>query len=113
MLIAFWSESADCGAGVLIAGCVSPQCSGKAFCPDFLCCEGGNLLARSVGGLRVGSTATGVWCRGEGVCALPDQLCGDGFSGDTAAQASLGSLTPVPKPTDQMQGLMSLHLIHA
>ena len=28
----------------------------------------------------------------EGVPALPDQLCGDGFCGDSAAEASLGPL---------------------
>ena len=95
VLIAFWRESADCGTGVLTAGCVSSQCSGKAFRPDFVRREGGDLLACSVGGLRAGSTAAGVRCRGEGFFALPHQLCGDGFSGDPAAEASLGPLAPL------------------
>ena len=47
----------------------------------------------SAGGLSVGSAAAGVRCCGEGVPALPDQLCGDGFCGDPAAEASLGPLT--------------------
>jgi len=96
VLIAFWGESVDCGTGVLTAGCVSSQYSGKAFRPDFLCRKGGDLLACSVGGLRVGSTAAGMRCRGEGVFALPHQLCGDGFSGDPATKASLGPLAPLP-----------------
>ena len=43
--------------------------------------------------------ATGVRLRGEGVPALPNQLRGDGFSGDPAATASLGPLAPLTKPT--------------
>ena len=84
---------------VLMSGCVSSQCSGKAFCLHIVCHQGGDLLDRSVGGLRVGSEAAGVRLRREGVFALPLQLCGDGFFGDPAAQASLGSLTPQPKQT--------------
>ena len=83
---------------LLIAGSVSSECSGKAFRPHFVCHEGGDLLGCSVGGLRVGSTAAGLRCRGEGVPALPDQLCGDGFCGDPAAEAALGSLSPLPNP---------------
>ena len=82
----------------LIAGSVSSQCSGKAFRPHFVCREGGDLLGCSVGGLPAGPTAAGVRCRGEGVPALPDQLCGDGFCGDPAAEAALGSLSPLPNP---------------
>ena len=81
---------------MLTAGCVSSQCSGKAFRPDFVCREGGDLLGCSVGGLRAGSTAAGVRCRGEGVCAVSYQLCGDGFSSDSATKASLGPLAPSP-----------------
>ena len=80
---------------MLTAGCVSSQCSGKAFRPHFLCREGGDLLDCSVGGLRVGSASAGVRCRGEGICAVSYQLCGDGFSGDPAAEASLGPLAPL------------------
>ena len=47
-----------------------------------------------VGGLRFGSASAGVRCRGEGLPALPYQLRGDGLCGDTAAEASLGPLTP-------------------
>ena len=82
---------------VLIAGCVPSQCGRKAFRPHFLCRKGGDFFNCSVGGLRVGSEATGVRCRGEGVPALCDQLCGDGFCGDSAPQASLGPLNPLPK----------------
>ena len=81
---------------MLTAGCVSSQYSGKAFRPHFLCHEGGDLLDCSVDCLRVGSTSAGVRCRGEGICALPDQLCDDGFSSDSAAEASLGPLAPLP-----------------
>ena len=52
----------------------------------------------SVGGLRVGSAAAGVRRCGERIPALPHQLRGDGFCGDTAAEASLGPLTPLQKP---------------
>ena len=52
-------------------------------------------MDRSVGGLLVGSEAAGVRLRREGVFALPRQLCGDGFSGDPAAEASLGPLAPL------------------
>ena len=102
VLIAFWRESADCGTGVLTAGCVSSQCSGKAFRPDFVRREGGDLLACSVGGLRAGSTAAGVRCRGEGFFALPHQLCGDGFPSDPSTTAPLGPLAPLPD--QQRQG---------
>ena len=77
----------------LIADCVPSQCSRKAVCSDFLCREGSDLLDCSVGGLRVGSAAVGVRCCGEGLPSLLDQLCGDGFCGDSAAEASLGALT--------------------
>ena len=78
---------------LLIDGSVSSQCSGKAFRPHVLCREGGDFLGCSVAGLPAGSEAAGVRCRGEGLPALPDQLCGDGFCGDSAAEASLGALT--------------------
>ena len=78
---------------LLIAGSVSSECSGKAVCSDFLCREGGDLLGCSVGGLPAGSTASRLRCRGEGIPALLDQLCGDGFCGDPEAEASLGPLT--------------------
>ena len=78
---------------LLIAGSVSSQCSGKAFRPHFVCREGGDLLGCSGGGLQAGPTAAGVRRRGEGFPAMPDQLCGDGFCGDPAAEASLGPLT--------------------
>ena len=83
-----------------MAGCVSSQCSGKAFCLHVVCHQGVDLLDCPVGGLRVGSATAGVRLRGEGVSALPRQLCGDGFSGDPAAQASLGRLTLLPKLAD-------------
>ena len=38
---------------LLITGSVSSECSGKAFRPDFVCRESGDLLGCSVGGLRV------------------------------------------------------------
>ena len=57
---------------MLTAGCVSSQCSGKAFRPDFVRREGGDLLACSVGGLRAGPAATGVRLRGDGLSALPN-----------------------------------------
>ena len=85
-----------------MAGCVSSQCSGKAFCSHVVFHQGGDLLACSVGGLRLGSATAGVRLRGEGVSALPRQLCGDGFSGDPAAEAPLGRLTPLPKPADHV-----------
>ena len=85
----------DCGNGVLTAGCVSSQCSGKAFRSDFVCREGGDLLDCSVGGVRVRSAAAGVRCRGAGVLALPNQLCSDGFCGYPEAEASLGALGPL------------------
>ena len=50
----------------------------------------------SVGGVRVGSAAAGVRCCGEGLPALLDQLCGDGFRADPAAEAPLGPLVPLP-----------------
>ena len=90
----------DCGNGVLTAGCVSSQCSGKAFRSEFVCREGGDLLDCSVGGLRVGSTAAGVRCRHAGLPALLDQLCGDGFCGDSATAAALGPLSLLPKPEE-------------
>ena len=95
VLIAFWGESVDCGTGVLNADWVSSQCSGKAFRPHFLCCEGDDLLDCSVGGLRVGSASAGVRCRGEGICAVSYQLCGDGFSSYSATKALLGPLAPL------------------
>ena len=79
-------------AAVLIAGRHASHRSGKAFCPHFVCRQGGDLLDCSVGDLCVGPAATGVRLRGEGVSALPNQLRGDGFSGDPAAEASLGPL---------------------
>jgi len=88
---------------LLIAGSVSSQCSGKAFRPHVLCREGRDFLGCSVAGLPAGSEAVGVRCRGEGLPALPDQLCGDGFCGDSAPEASLGPLTPLPRPTDNGQ----------
>ena len=84
---------------LLIAGSVSSECSGKAFRPHFVCREGGDLLGCSVGGLPAGSTAAGLRCRGEGLPTVPDQLCGDGLSGDSATAAALGPLSPLPKPT--------------
>ena len=81
---------------MLTAGCVSSQCSGKAFRPHFLCREGGDLLDCSVGGLRVGSASAGVRCRGEGICAVSYQLCGDGFSSNSAIKAPLGPLATLP-----------------
>lgn len=83
-----------------MAGCVSSQCSGKAFCLHVVCHQGGDFLDCPVGGLRLGSATAGVQLRREGVSALPRQLCGDGFSSDPAAQASLGRLTPLPKLED-------------
>ena len=77
----------------MITGSVLSECRGKAFRTHFLFREGGDLLDCSVGGLRVGSAAAGLRWRGEGVPALPDQLCGDGFRGDPAVEASLGPLT--------------------
>ena len=50
--------------------CVSPQ--RKAFCPHFVCRQGGDLLDCSVGGLRAGPEATGVRLHGEGISALPN-----------------------------------------
>ena len=85
----------DCGNGVLTAGCVSSQCSGKAFRSEFVCREGGDLLDCSVGGVRVRSAAAGVRFRGAGVLALPNQLCSDGFCGYPEAEASLGALGPL------------------
>ena len=70
---------------MLTAVCVSSQCSRKAFRSDFICREGGDLLDCSVGGVRAGSASVGVRCCGEGVPALLDQLCGDGFRGDPTA----------------------------
>ena len=64
-----------------------------AFCSDFLCHQGGDLLGCSVGGLRAGSEATGVRLRGERVFALSDHLRGNGFPSDSAIEASLGPLT--------------------
>ena len=49
----------------------------------------------SVGGLRVGSASAGVRCRGEGICAVSYQLCGDGFSSYSATKAPLGPLAPL------------------
>lgn len=71
-LIAFRDEPADCVAAVLIASRHASHRSGKAFCPHFVCRQGGDLLDCSVGDLRVGPAATGVRLRGERVSALPD-----------------------------------------
>ena len=84
---------------MLVADCVSSQCSGEAFRPHFLRREGGDFLDCSVGGLCVGSTADGLRCRGAGVPALPDQLCSDGFCGDSATAATLGPASPMTKRT--------------
>ena len=64
-----------------------------AFCSDFLCHQGGDLLGCSVGGLRAGSEATGMWLRGERVFVLSDHLRGNGFPSDSAIETSLGPLT--------------------
>ena len=50
--------------------------------------------------LRVGPASVGVRCCGKGLHALLDQLCGDGSRGDPAAEASLGTLIPLPKQTN-------------
>ena len=52
-----------------------------------------------LGVLCVGSTADGLRCRGAGVPALPDQLCSDGFCGDSATAATLGPTSPMTKRT--------------
>ena len=45
---------------MLIANGVSPQCSERGGCSDFLCREGDDLVDCTVGGLRVGSASAGI-----------------------------------------------------
>ena len=95
MLIAFWGRPTDRGDGVPSAGCLASQCSGMAFRPHLVLRQGGDLLACSAGGVRVGSGAAGVRCGGEGFSPLPDHLWGDGFSGDPSIKAPLEPLAPL------------------